>query len=156
MKLPILNRSSPEASATGQTRVDAIMAAARASVGPPAVRSIYRAPMLPAPRASRSSLDHRIQEELDFTQRTLEALGEQLANDPILLTRYQGALQGLDMAAQTLGHLARVIGAEDKIAAAEQTPMESLKARLLRGVEAMIAGQSVLDLQRSSSNPFGG
>ncbi len=147
----------PEASdhgVTGQARIDAIVAAARASVVPPKARTIYRAPIMAPLEASSSLLDLRVQEELEYIRRTIDAFGEQLANDPILLTRYQSELQSLDMATQTLSHLARVIGSEDKVQAAEQTSMESVKARLLRGNEPMRPGERVPDLQRSSFSPF--
>lgn len=154
MRFRVAHHDASDLEVTGQARVDAIVAAARASVALPAARTIYRAPIMAPLKASSSLLDQRLQEELEFTRRIIEALGEQLAKDPILLTRYQSGLQSLDMATQTIGHLARVIGAEDKVQAAEQTPMESLKVRLLRGDEPIRPGQGVPDLQRSVSNPF--
>ena len=154
MRFRTAHHEASDLKVSGQARVDAIVAAARASVAPPLARTIYRAPIIASLKASSSVLDLRLQEELEFTRRIIDAFGEQLANDPILLTRYQSGLQSLDLATQILGHLARILGSENKIQAAEQTPMESLKARLLRGDEPMTPGQGVPDLQRSASNPF--
>jgi len=148
-------RAEPSgAELAGQARVDAIVAAAKASVASPTARTIYRAPLNAPLRPSPNVIDQRLQEELEFTRRIIEAFGEQLAHDPILVNRYQSGLQSLDMATQVLGHLARVIGSADKVEAADQTPMEGLKARLLRGDEPMTPGHGTLDLHRSASNPF--
>ncbi len=62
----------------------------------------------------------------------VEALGDELSNDPILLMRYQHSLQSIDLMAQTLGHLACVIGSADKAEAVDRIGMSSLKTRLSR------------------------
>ena len=117
-----------------QARVDAIVAAARAgsAAAEAPKRNVYRAPEQLPLTSSVDELDIRIQEELATTRRMIEALGDELSNDPILLTRYQTSLQSIDLMAQTLGHLACVIGSGDRAEAIERIGMASLKARLKR------------------------
>jgi hypothetical protein len=64
--------------------------------------------------------------------RGLEPLGGVLASDPILVARNAVKLQEIDLIAQTLGHLATVIAAADKAAAADRVSLAELRARLKR------------------------
>jgi hypothetical protein len=120
--------------ARAQARVDAIVAAARAKTAAAEApkRSIYRAPELLPLVPSSDPIDARLQEELATTRRMIEALGDELSNDPILLMRYQHSLQSIDLMAQTLGHLACVIGSADRAEAIDRIGMANLKARLTR------------------------
>lgn len=77
-------------------------------------------------------LDHRLAEELDYVRRRLDHLGGILAQDPVLLRKHAASLQDIDLINQTLGHLAKVIGAEDKDAAADRISLAELKGRLQR------------------------
>lgn len=132
----ILNafRKNDEEQQRAQARVDAIVAAARAKTAAAEApkRNLYRAPELLPLRPSQNLVDQRIQEELASTRRMVEALGDELANDPILLMRYQHSLQSIDLMAQILGHLSCVIGSEDRAEAIDRIGMASLKARLTR------------------------
>jgi len=113
-----------------QRRVDEIQAAIRQEQGE-ARRPLFK----PAPAslaASQSLLDRRLAEELEFLRRRLEAIGAIVSNDPILLVRYSAAVQDIDLMSQTLGHLSKVVEAQDKQAAAERISLGELKARLTR------------------------
>ena len=139
---------------TTQARVNAIVAAARAASEPPARRPVYSAPSRPPLDASHNAIELRVQEELDHTKRMIEALGDVLASDSILLARYQTALQSIDVISQTVGHLARVIGSHDKREAIERIGMSNLKARLNRCSGKLEDDELALSLHRSRSNPF--
>ena len=116
------------ASSRGQARVDSIQAAVRAGLrpAPPIARSITTAAEL------NDSLDGRIAEELAHVRRLLEKTGEELSNEPLMVQRHFKALQGFDLACQTLGHLAAILAADDRGAAVDAVGMEDLRARLLR------------------------
>lgn len=155
MKLHALRRGDiADAPIVNQARVDAIMAAARASSPQPLQRPLYRVPAIPPLQASGIALELRVQEEMELMRRMLDAVGDQLANDPILLTRYQATLQSIDIISQTLGHLARVIGSEDKSEAINRIGMDNLKARLARSTGKIEGDGALPSLRRSDSNPF--
>ena len=129
----------PFAPPSHQRRVDAAQEAIRGGTAP-ARPSLFRAPP-PKPQPSRKALDHRIAEELDYVARQLERLGGSLAEDSILVLRHSGPLQSIDLMKQTLGHLARVVAAEDKQAAASLISLQSLKAKLQRKPLRFLEGQ---------------
>jgi len=149
----ILNafRKNDDQHARAQARVDAIVAATRAKAvaAEAPKRNVYRAPDILPLVPSTDPIDQRIQEELSTVRRMVEALGDELSGDPILLMRYQQALQSVDLMAQTLGHLACVIGSQDRAEAIDRIGMASLKARLTRGVLT-----DAVALHRSDANPF--
>lgn len=139
--------------AASQARVDMIVASARAQaqVAAPA-RTIYRDAPTPALVPSSNLVDTRLAEELAFARRTLEAMGDTLCDDPILLSRHQVTLQSVDLLAQILGHVASVIGSADRDDAISRIGMVELRNRLTRedrGVAATGAGY-----HRSEHNPF--
>lgn len=74
----------------------------------------------------------RISEELGYIARMLEALGDELANDRYVTARHGATLQNLDIAMQTLGHLANLLTASDRTAAIQSIGMAELRRRLLR------------------------
>ena len=119
-------RQIPRLGLPGQARVDAIQSALRSgdllSIEPPA-------PTLPV---GAPELDQRIAEEIDHARRLLEAVGDELSDDPVLLQRHGDALQRFDIACQIISHLGAVIGAPDRMAAIENVAMLELKSRLLR------------------------
>ena len=91
----------------------------------------------PPPRAlpeppTDDPLRLRLGEELDYVRRMLDALGDQLSNDPILIRRHAVALQSLDIVGQILGHLGSVIRSSTPQSAVESIGMGDLKARLTR------------------------
>ena len=112
-----------------QRQVDELVATVRSE---PAAGPTRFKPAPPAPAPTEDPLHHRIAEELEFIRRHLEQLGGALVNDPVMLHRHSIQLQSIDQINQILGHLARVIAAEDKGLAAAQVSLEALRARLQR------------------------
>jgi hypothetical protein len=110
----------------GQARVDAIQAAIRSGAPLPQEISPTNQPSI-----SSEGLDRRIADELLYVKRLLDAVGDDLTKDPILLQRYSRTLQSFDAACQILGHLSVVVGAEDRVEAAAAVTMEELRGRLL-------------------------
>jgi len=62
----------------------------------------------------------------------LNAMGEQLAGDPALVTRHTGSLQSVDIIGQMLSHIANVIRCSAPEDAVERIGMAELKSRLQR------------------------
>ena len=89
------------------------------------------APAAPPPQ-SEDALNIRLGEELDYVRRMLEALGDQLSGDPILIRRHAVALQSLDIVEQILGHVGNIVRSSDPHAAVEDIGMGDLRARLMR------------------------
>ena len=85
----------------------------------------------PAPQ-SEDALKVRLGEELDYVRRMLEALGDQLSGDPILIRRHAVALQSLDIVGQILVHVGNVVRSSDPHSAVEDIGMGDLRARLMR------------------------
>lgn len=133
-----------------QARVDAIVAAARANAAPVAKRMSYLPPPPVHVPPSQDAIDAHLAQELSAVARTLGIIGDRLSDDPILLGRYGPLLQSLDNAMQTLGHLAGIVGAADRRAAADAVPVGELRGRLLRGDSLAAAPR----LSRSIANPF--
>ena len=135
-----------------QSRIDAIVASARAQDPVLEKRPLFReAPRTPL-ALSDQAIDRRLEEELAFVRRSLDAMGERLADDPILLMRYQTLLQSFDLLGQTLGHLAIVVGAADRVEAVERIGMVELRARLQRDETG--SARAAPALMRGDSNPF--
>lgn len=111
-----------------QARVDQIQAAVRSGQSLPTEK--------PAAPGSTDmllrDLDARIAEELAFTRRLLEAIGDELVDDPLIVQRHARVIQNFDLAGQILGHLATVLMAQDRGAAVRAIGMDDLRARLLR------------------------
>ena len=119
---------APGAPGGGQREVERMVTISRGQVAP----LTERERPTPAPAAGRACLDARMAEELAFASRRLEALGSQLADDPSVLIRHAVELQDLDITAQVLGHLARMIGAEDPAEMLATIGMDDLRRRLER------------------------
>jgi hypothetical protein len=119
-------RQIPRLGLPGQARVDAIQSALRSGDLLPIEPA---APTLPV---GAPELDQRIAEEIDHAWRLLEAVGDELSDDPVLLQRHGDALQRFDIACQIISHLGAVIGAPDRMAAIENVAMLELRSRLLR------------------------
>lgn len=113
-----------------QARVDAVQAAIRAE--PPRPRpGLFRAPP-PKPARSANRIDHRVAEELELAARHVEQVGSALVADPAFLHRHGPSLQALDLIEQNLRHLAAIVAAADKEAAAERISLQELRRRLTR------------------------
>lgn len=97
-------------------------------------RSIRREPP-PLPRAlipTDDVLRLRLAEELEYAQRILALMGDDLSADPLLISRHVGTLQSVDVVSAMLGHIASVIRSSDPDGAVERIGMSELKARLTR------------------------
>jgi hypothetical protein len=122
-----------------QPALDAAQAQIRAELAA-GRRSLFKPPP-PTPGLSEEVLDQRIAEELSFVVRQLELIGDLLATDPILLHRHAAQLQSIDLMQQVLGHLGRVVAAQDKQLAVDRVTLSELKGRLQRRPLRPIAGQ---------------
>lgn len=114
-----------------QKEVDDLFRRIKAEGSAPAKPPLFK-PAPPRLEASRDGMDHRVAEELGTIQRRLEQLGDVLSKEPLLLHRYGTQLQSLDLIMQQLGHLAKVVATEDKLAAAEKVTLQELRQRLSR------------------------
>jgi hypothetical protein len=111
----------------GQTQIDRVVAAANtgASEVEPAVKRAKNG-------LERDVLDSRLAEEILLVARIIEQLGEDIAEEPLMIARHGHSLQQLDVAVQTLGHIARIITADDPEAVLDEIGMKELVARLRR------------------------
>ena len=121
-----------------QARVDSIQAAIRAegAVGRP---GLFRPPPERPARSGRE-IDLRVAEEVELAARHIEQVGDALVADPAFLHRHGATLQALDLINQNLRHLASVVAAADKEAAAERISFEELRRRLTRKSIRAIGG----------------
>ncbi|HEX6740278.1 MAG TPA: hypothetical protein VF079_00590 [Sphingomicrobium sp.] len=121
-----------KAARQGQARCDVIQAEFRAE--PKGRRSIRREapPLPPALVPTGDPLLLRLAEELDYTRRMLDVMGDELAGDGYIVARHLTALQSVDIVGQILGHIATVIRSGDPPGAVELIGMCDLKARLTR------------------------
>ena len=74
----------------------------------------------------------RLSEELEYARRQLDATGDELCADRIVMTRHGMALRSLDKVGQILGHIAAIIRSSDPCSAVDDIHMGDLKARLTR------------------------
>lgn len=120
------------AAAESQARCDSIQAEFR--VEQQARPSIRReAPSLPkALVPTDNELKLRLAEELEYARRMIETMGDTLSADPNLVMRHMVTLQSVDIAAQTLGHIATIIRSSDPEGAVDLIGMSELKGRLKR------------------------
>jgi hypothetical protein len=79
-----------------------------------------------------AELNARVGEELAYIQRLIEAIGNELVSNPLIVHRHGTTLQQFDKATQILGHLARVVTSEEPIRTARTIGMTELRGRLLR------------------------
>jgi hypothetical protein len=99
----------------------------------PARRSIRRDPP-PPPKAlvpTDDELRLRLADELEYAQRMLGRMGDELASDALIVSRHLAELQTVDIVGQMLGHIAAVIRSSDPSGAVESIGMGALKARLM-------------------------
>jgi hypothetical protein len=116
----------PRPGVRGQARVDEIQSV---------LRSGGQLPIdVPSPTRpiGLAELNRRIAEEIDYAWRLLNAVADELSDDPVLLQRHGDALQRFDIACQMISHLGAVVGAPDRMAAIESVAMQDLRTRLLR------------------------
>jgi hypothetical protein len=135
---PQAAESSAHALPPHQARVDAIQAEIRAE-GPSGRPGLFRPPPVRPARSGRE-IDLRVAEEVELAARHIEQAGEALVADPAFLHRHGATLQALDLINQNLRHLAAVVAAADKEAAAERISLEELRRRLTRKSIRAIGG----------------
>ena len=113
-------------------QVQADFRAAQAADAPR--RSIRRDPPPRPPELipSDDPLMLRMAEELDYARRQLDAMGDALAADFLIVKRHGVTLQSFDIIGQVLGHLATVVRSVDRGEAVERIGMGELKTRLKR------------------------
>lgn len=97
---------------------------------PPLPVSLLARPA-PGPECE-AQLPRRIAEELAYVQRLIGNIAREMAANPQVIHRHARAFQDFDLASRMLGHLARVLAADDRVRAAERVGMEELRNRLLR------------------------
>ena len=74
----------------------------------------------------------RLAEELDYARRMINALGDTLAADNMVVVRHGAVMQSLDIVGQMIGHVSNVVRAEEPDEVVQSIGMSELKARLLR------------------------
>ena len=121
-----------------QARVDAVQAAIR-SEDPGRRPGLFRPPPS-RPARSEREIDLRVAEEVELAARHIEQVGDALVADPAFLHRHGATLQALDLINQNLRHLAAVVAAADKEAAAERISLKELRRRLTRKSIRAIGG----------------
>lgn len=148
-----LGQNPGAARATTQAECDAIAAEARRN---PARPNILRDTAAPPPplEPTEDLVETRLAEEIEYARRMLEAVGDRLIADPILLNRHECTLQSFDIIGQLLGHLAKVTGSKDKLEAINRIGMQELRARLCRPTAPIVSTGTLGSFQRSASNPF--
>ena len=77
-------------------------------------------------------LSLRLAEELDYTRRLLDQMGDALTADPSVLMRHGVSLQSIDIVGQILGHIAAIVRSSDPAGAVEHVGMADLRGRLKR------------------------
>lgn len=119
----------PAALSPAQERCDEIQASLRAKPGDRIRRQTSSPQPLPP---SPSLIERRLAEEIDYTRRVLQAMGERLANDPLVIARHPETLQGFDVVGQMLGYLGSIVGTSDRREAVERIGMADLRGRIQR------------------------
>lgn len=101
---------------------------------PPERKSIRREapPSAAALVPTTDPLKLRLADELDYARRMLDAMGDSLSADPLVIGRHMTSLQTVDIAGQILGHIAAVIRSSDPAGAVDKIGMCDLRARLKR------------------------
>jgi hypothetical protein len=117
---------------SGQARCDAIQAEFHST--PHERRSIRRdpPPTPPAMIPTDDPLRLRLAEEIEYARRMLEAMGDTLSGDSIVVARHMTSLQAVDVIGQLLGHVANVVRSSDPPGAVDRIGMSDLKGRLTR------------------------
>jgi hypothetical protein len=134
--------------ATTQQECDAIQADARFHP----IRPTIRRDMPPRPPLAPTDdvVEARLAEEIEYAQRLLEAVGDRFVSDPLILQRHQTTMQSFDIIGQLLGHLAKVMGADDKLDAIDRIGMHELRARLKRPMPTVSPAGTLGSFRRSS------
>ena len=122
----------------GQALVDRMQAEIRAGhalVAPPPARASIRRdppPLEPALVSTNDPHKLRLAEDLEYARCLIEALGDPVCSDPLLVTRHAVPLQSIEVVGQMLGHLATVTRSSVPERAVGRIGMNDLRARLTR------------------------
>lgn len=121
---------SPPASGFAQARCDSIVSETRSE----ARLSIRRdpPPTPPPPAPTDDQLLLRLAEELEYSRRMLDIMGDALSSDAAIVMRHSVALQSVDIIGQMLGHIANVVRSSDPAETVNRIGMCELKGRLTR------------------------
>lgn len=120
-----LHKWLPNQARAGQAAVDQRVAELRAGEAPCEPESSDR-------HQPGKVLQIRLAEELEYVSRMLDSLGDDLAGEPVIVTRHLAKLQSLDISKQILGHIAAILSAECAEDVVRTIGMESLRRRLQR------------------------
>ncbi|GAA0295723.1 hypothetical protein GCM10009087_01840 [Sphingomonas oligophenolica] len=114
-----------------QQRVDEIQAEVRRQA---ASNSLPKPVPVRVPPLTKSPtlLNTRLAEELDYINRLLESVGDQLVADPVMLQRHAVALQSFDLIGQMIGHISNIISAANPNDAVARVGIEDMRNRLHR------------------------
>lgn len=117
---------------TAQERCDAIQAEFRAKE--PERKPLRRdpPPLAPALVPTGDVLQLRLAEEIEYTRRLLDQMGDALSADALVVGRHVASLQAIDVVGQLLGHIASVVRSSDPKGAVDRIGMGDLKSRLQR------------------------
>lgn len=96
------------------------------------VATVPDAPGAIRPARAGSDLNRRIAEEVAFVSRRIDAIGERLAGEVLIVGRHALSLQELDLSSQTLTALAMVIEADRPDDAVRTINLTELRRRLQR------------------------
>ena len=138
--------------ATTQAECDAIAAEARRNPRRPSILRDFSPP--PPLEPTEDLIEERLSEEIDYARRVLEAVGDRLISDPLILNRHESTLQSFDIIGQLLGHLAKVTGSKDKLEAINRIGMQELRSRLNRPAAPITVTGTMGTFQRNCTNPF--
>lgn len=124
-------RKGVSSAVEAQARCDSILSDYRANppATPPFVAS--SAPP-PTPPATDDLLLLRLAEELEYARRMMDAMGDALCADPMVVMRHSVSLQSVDIVGQMLGHIANVVRSSRRNDSVQLIGMCDLKARLTR------------------------
>lgn len=109
-----------------QLRCDSIVAGYRGAIAAVAAEPAETVP--PAPTSDPLRL--QIAAELEEARARLEAMGSELAADPLVVLSHSVTLQSVDILAQTLQQIASVVGSDQPGDVVQGIGMAALKRRL--------------------------
>lgn len=127
---PVHVRLAQAAAIDNQAKCDAVQAEFRAEPRRPLRRD--PPPVVAALVPTDDPLRLRLAEELAYARRMLDAMGDALSADPVVVSRHLVSIQSIDTFGQLLTHIANVIRSSDPYGAVERIGMAELKARLTR------------------------
>ena len=80
--------------------------------------------------AKPTDLDLKLAAELDHARDMLTMMGDELADDALVMREHGLAVQAVDIVSQMIGHIASVVRSEDRAGAVDNIGMCELRAKL--------------------------